>query len=76
VVGIKHKFMHRLLIREIAERKGISMSKLSRLSDTNYKTIQAIWNDNSRDVSLAVLIRIAYVLKVSVSDLYQVVPDE
>src|SRR5215467_1037859 len=35
----------RIRIREIAEQKGMSRTKLSRLSDTNYKTIDMIWKN-------------------------------
>ncbi len=37
--------MLRLRVREVAQEKGISMSKLSRIADVNYKTIQTIWRD-------------------------------
>ncbi len=68
--------MHRLRIREIAESKGINMSKLSRIADVNFNTIRAIWHTPQRDVSLAVLIKVAHALKVNVNDLYEEIPDE
>jgi DNA-binding Xre family transcriptional regulator len=68
--------MHRLHVREIAESKGINMSKLSRIADVNFNTIRAIWQNPQRDVSLAVLLKIAHALKVNVNDLYEEVPDE
>ena len=44
--------MIRLRIREVAEAKGVSMSRLSRIADINYKTIQHIWRDPFREVSI------------------------
>jgi len=37
--------MIRLRVKEIAQQKGMSMTRLSRLADTNYKTIKAIFDD-------------------------------
>jgi DNA-binding Xre family transcriptional regulator len=68
--------MHRLHVREIAESKGINMSKLSRIAYVNFNTIRAIWHNPQRDVSLAVLLKIAKALKVDVNDLYEEIPDE
>ena len=68
--------MHRLRVREIAESKDINMSKLSRMADVNFNTIRAIWHNPQRDVSLAVLIKVAHALKVNVNDLYEEIPDE
>jgi transcriptional regulator with XRE-family HTH domain len=67
--------MHRLRVREIAESKGINMSKLSRMADVNFNTIRAIWHNPQRDVSLAVLIKIAQALHVDVSELYEMSPE-
>ncbi len=68
--------MHRLRIKEIAESKNINMSKLSRIADVNFNTVRAIWHNPQRDVSLAVLIKIAHALKVEVSELYVIEPDD
>ena len=68
--------MIRLKIREIAEARQMNMSKLSRMSDLNYNTIRAIWDDEKRDVAVSTLEKIAKALKVEVSELIEVVPDE
>jgi DNA-binding Xre family transcriptional regulator len=68
--------MIRLHIREIAEARGINMSKLSRMSDVNYNTIRGIWDDPNRDIAVTTLEKIARALRVDVSDLYEIVPDE
>ncbi len=68
--------MVRLKIREIAEAKKINMSKLSRMSDVNYNTIRAIWDNEKKDVNVSTLVKIARALKVELSELIEVLPDE
>ena len=67
--------MHRLKVRQIAESKGISRTRLSRLAEIQYDTVNAIWNNEQRDVSLSTLIKIAKALHVDVAELYDVVDD-
>ena len=66
----------RLKVREIAEAKKINMSKLSRMADVNYNTIRAIWDNEMKDVTVSTLEKIARALKVDVSDLIEVLPDD
>lgn len=68
--------MIRLRVREIAEARKINMSKLSRMADLNYNTIRAIWDDETKDVAVSTLEKIARALKVDVSDLIEELPDE
>ncbi|MBO0789719.1 MAG: helix-turn-helix transcriptional regulator [Ktedonobacteraceae bacterium] len=68
--------MIRLKIREIAEAKRINMSKLSRMADVNYNTIRAIWDNETKDVNVSTLEKIARALQVEVSELIEVLPDE
>lgn len=68
--------MIRLKIREIAEAKKISRTRLSRLADTNYKTINALWMDPYREVTTTTLDKIAKALDVPVTDLIETVPDD
>ncbi len=68
--------MVRLRVREIAEQKRISMSKLSRTADVNYKTIQAIWRNPYQGVNTKTLERLAKALAVSTAELIEDVPDE
>ena len=68
--------MVRLKIRETAEAKKINMSKLSRMADVNYNTIRAIWDNEMKDVTVSNLEKIARALKVDVSELIEVLPDE
>ena len=68
--------MIRLRVKEVATEKGISMTRLSRLADTNYKTIKAIFDNPFREVTTTTLNKLAKALQVSVSDLFDEVPDD
>ncbi|HYL43034.1 MAG TPA: helix-turn-helix transcriptional regulator [Ktedonobacteraceae bacterium] len=68
--------MVRLKIREIAESKGIGMSRLSRLADVHYKTIQHVWRDPTAGINTKTLEKIAKALEVSTADLIEDIPDE
>ena len=67
--------MIRLKVREIAEQKKISMTRLSRIADVNYKTIHAIFQDPYRDVAYSTLIKLAKALKVTIEDLAEEEPE-
>ena len=68
--------MIRLRVKEVATQKGISMTRLSRLADTNYKTIKAIFDNPYREVTTTTLNKLAKALGVAVADLIEEVPDE
>ena len=70
------KTVIRLKIRDIAESKKINMSKLSRMADLNYGTIRAMYENPNRDVAVTTLEKIAKALKVPVTDLYEIIPDD
>jgi DNA-binding Xre family transcriptional regulator len=65
-----------LKVREIADARRINMAKLSRMADVNYNTIRAIYVNPNRDVAVTTLEKIAKALKVEVTDLYEIVPDD
>jgi DNA-binding Xre family transcriptional regulator len=67
--------MVRLKVREIAERKGINMSKLSRIADVSYNTTQALFHNPQHDVSIYILERIAKALNVKICDLIEETSD-
>jgi len=46
------------------------------MSDVNYNTIRGIWDDPNRDIAVTTLEKIAKALRVDVSDLYEIVPDD
>ena len=66
----------RLKVKVLAQQKGISQGKLSRMSDVSMPTIQRIYrNPVGANVSLDVLDRIARALGVDVSELIESVGD-
>ncbi len=68
--------MIRLKVREIAEQKGIGLSRLSRLADVHYRTIQGIWRNPYQGVNTKTLEKIARALEVQTADLIEDIPDE
>ncbi len=68
--------MLRLRVKEIAESRGISRGKLSRMADLSYPTIRDIFADPYRDVPMSTIEKLAKALKVDISQLIEVVPDE
>jgi transcriptional regulator with XRE-family HTH domain len=67
--------MVRLRIKEMAGEKHISMGKLSRLSDVNYRTIQRIFNEPEYMPTIQTLEKIARVLGVGTGCLLEDIPD-
>ena len=61
----------RLKVREIAEQQGWTQAKLQRAADVNSRTMSGIWHDPYRRVTYEVLVKIARVLKVEVTDLVE-----
>ncbi len=68
--------MIRLRVRELAEERGISLSKLSRISDVSYKTVQAMWRDPYHGFNTKTLERIAKALHVEMAQLFEEVQDD
>lgn len=68
--------MIRLRVKEVAEAKGVSRLRLSRIADVNYKTIQGIWRDPYKEISIRTLEKLGRALKVPSSELIEDVPDE
>ena len=67
--------MIRLKIKEVAQQKGFSMSRLSRESNMAYKTIQTIWRDPYHEVTTTTLDKLARTLEVDPSELIEYVPE-
>lgn len=68
--------MIRLRIKEIAQAKGISQGKLSRLSDVDDNTIKRIYRNPTANVNTDTLNKLARALGVSVHELIEEVPDD
>lgn len=66
----------RLRVKEVANIKGVSMTKLSQRSEVAYNTVRRIWRDPYTDVTLSTLRRLADVLGVNVSELLETIPDD
>ncbi len=65
----------RLRVKEVAQEKGISLTKLSQRSEVAYNTVRRVWRDPFTDVTLSTLQRLADVLGVDVRELVESVPD-
>ena len=66
----------RLRVKEVANEKGISLTKLSQRSEVAYNTVRRVWREPYADVNISTLQRLADVLGVHVNDLLESVPDE
>lgn len=62
--------MVRIRVKELAEARGITKAKLSRLSDLGVSTVNDLW-DESRDPRFSTLVKVARALGVKVADLYE-----
>jgi DNA-binding Xre family transcriptional regulator len=65
------KRMVRLRVREVAQEKGVSIHKLSRMSDVSLTTVRKLVNDPTYSVTTATLEKIANALNVGVRDLLE-----
>ena len=68
--------MIRMRVKEVAEERGLSMTRLSQRSEVAYNTIKGIYRDPYRQVAYQTLDKLARALGVEVSDLVEVVPDK
>ncbi len=64
----------RLRIKEVAQEKGISMTKLSQRSEVGFTTVRLLFKDPYRSVTTDTLERLAKVLGVSPLDLLEYIP--
>lgn len=67
--------MLRLRVKEVATRKGVSMGKLSRLSDISFNTIKRLWQHPEEGANIVTLYKIARALDVPLSELYEEMED-
>ncbi len=67
--------MIRLKIKEVAQQKGYSMSRLSRESNMAYKAIQTIWRYPYHEVTTTTLNKLARTLGVDPSELIEYVSE-
>lgn len=67
--------MIHLRVKEVAARKGVSQSRLSRLADIDQGTMRRIFNDPRSNITLETLNRLARALGVQPGDLLEYEPD-
>ena len=67
--------MIRLRVKEIAQAKGISQGKLSRMSDVDDNTIKRIYRNPTAIVSTETINKLAKALDVSTMELMEDIPD-
>lgn len=64
--------MIRLRVKEVAEAKGMSQSRLSRRADVDIKTLRKVYRQPGQaNITLDTLNRLAYALKVHPSELFE-----
>lgn len=68
--------MLRLRVKEVAEEKGVSMTKLSHRSEVAFNTIRAIFREPYRTVNTDTLNRIAKALGVPAITLLEDIPED
>lgn len=69
--------MRRLRVKELAEEKGMTQSKLMRRADLNIKTVQGLYREPYRiNVGYLTLEKVAKALDVSISELFEEVGNE
>jgi len=68
--------MIRLRVKEVAQEKGVGMLRLSRLADVSYRTVQGVWRDPYREISIKTLEKFAKALGVPSRELIEDVQDE
>jgi DNA-binding Xre family transcriptional regulator len=66
----------RLRVKEVADGKGLNMTKLSQRSEIAFTTVKSIFRDPYRTLNTDTLRRLAEALEVSVHDLIEEVPDD
>ena len=65
----------RVCVKEVAEKKGMSQTKLSHRSEVAYNTVRKLFQNPYAEVTLTTLKRLADALGVSIHDLIEEVPD-
>ena len=61
----------RLKIKEAAKEKGLSMARLSRLADVDYRTLQRIYKDPYKNIDTDTLDKLAQALGMKAQELIE-----
>lgn len=65
----------RLKVKEIAQRKGVTMTRLGRMADLDYKTMQRVFHKPEIDFTISTLAKLATALQVHIYELIEELPD-
>ena len=68
--------MIRLKVKEVAQQKGVSQGKLSRISDVDLNTVRRTFQNPLTVVQTTTLDRLANALGVHVCELIEYTPDD
>lgn len=69
---IVERKMRRLRVKELAEQRGMTQSKLMRMADLNMKTVQGLFREPFRiNVAYLTLEKVAHALDVEIADLFE-----
>jgi DNA-binding Xre family transcriptional regulator len=63
-------------LKEVLAEKNISQARLSRLADVSITTIQLLYHDPYHETFISTLDKLSKALKVPITDLFEVLPDE
>lgn len=66
----------RLRVKEVAEQKCVSMTRLHTKSEVSYNTIRRLFRDPYVEVSTTTIVRLANALQVAPSELLEDVADD
>lgn len=61
-----------LKVKDLALEQGFNQSTLARAANVDFKTVQRLFRDPYRDISLSTLVKIAWALNVPLDDLIEV----
>lgn len=63
--------MIRLRVKEIAEEKKFSMTRLAKVADVDYKTVRKLFRDPGAEIGLSTLDKLAWALRVEPANLIE-----
>lgn len=66
--------MIRLRVKEIADAKKISINRLARSADVDYKTVKKLFHNPDADINIHTLDKLAWSLGVTPNDLIDYTP--
>jgi DNA-binding Xre family transcriptional regulator len=63
--------MIRLRLEEVAKAKGISMTRLSRISDVEYRTVRKIFRNPEAEIGMTTLDKLCWALHATPAELIE-----